>query len=100
MGLYNYSNLDPDANNLLALESRGNLTVDVTGDGIPDKYLSDFTIVNPIASLTHDGWRWPLTFAGEYIKNTRAASGDDQGYAVDLSLGKVKAAREWKVFYQ
>lgn len=100
LGLESYSRLSPDDSDLLVAGNRGNLTVDVNRDGIPDEYASDFTLLNPIASITYDGGRWPLTVAAEYIKNTRAETSDDQGYAVGLSLGQVESARDWKTFYQ
>ena len=62
--------------------------------------VSDFGIFNTIASLTWEGWRTPLTVAGEYIWNTQARGGHDQGWALGASLGKTKKKGDWRIYYQ
>ena len=62
--------------------------VDTDGDTVADAFLSDFSILNPIAAVTYDGWAMPLTLSGEYIFNTGARGGRGgagPGYARLLS---------------
>ncbi len=99
-GYYLYTNVVPDGNLTLLGDNAGNATVDRDGDGSADDFVSDFGIFNTIASLTWEGWRMPLTVAGEYIWNTQARGGHDQGWALGASLGKTKKKGDWRIYYQ
>ena len=41
-----------------------------------------------------------MTFAGEYIKNTRADIDADEGWALGLSLGSAAKKGDWRTYYQ
>jgi hypothetical protein len=94
LGWYRYGTPQPDGDTTTLAANAGNKA---TADG----YLSDFHIVNPILSLTYDGWGRPITLAGEYVVNT-GAEGDDNrdGFAIGASLGKLKKRGDWKSYYQ
>ena len=68
----------------------------------PDgRYLSDFDLVDGIASLDYLGFGkdWPLQLSGEYVRNLGAATDADTGYSFGLSLGQASRAHGWKLGY-
>ena len=68
----------------------------------PDgRYLSDFDLIDGIASLDYLGFGkdWPLQLSGEYVRNLGAASDADTGYTLGLSLGQASRADGWKLGY-
>ena len=81
-------------------DSAGNALFDSTGNTIPDSFVSDFEIVNPMAAITWDGWKLPLTISGEYIKNFEANIAGDEGWAVGAALGDTKDRGDWRIYYQ
>ncbi|MBI2898837.1 MAG: putative porin, partial [Planctomycetes bacterium] len=99
VGYYLYSNVTPAGSKTILNDNAGNATVDTNGDGKPDEFRSRFGVLNPIVGLTYDGWKLPLTLAGEYILNTRARGGRDQGWAVGAALGKAEKQGDWRLYY-
>lgn len=68
----------------------------------PDgSYLSDFNLVDILASVTYEGMgsRWPLTVRGDYVHNTGAATGADTGYRIDALLGRAKEVGDFRFGY-
>ncbi len=90
---YRYANLNTDGSTSTVADNSGNLIAN-------GEYASEFSIWNPHASLTYSGLAMPVTLAGEYIYNSRASTNDDSGYAVGISVGKVKEALDWRAWYQ
>lgn len=81
-------------------DDAGNAFADFNLDGTADNFRSDFGILYPIVALTYDGWRWPRTISGEYIKNLRANIDGDQGWTVGLKAGNAKNKGGAQLYYQ
>ncbi len=101
-GVYHYNDPTPDGSLEIIDENAGNATLDRDADGTPDAFVSDFTILNPIAALQLPGpcEDLPLTLSGEFIHNLRARNGLDSGYAAGVKLGRLKAPGSWQAYYQ
>lgn len=97
---YSYSSVTPGGSRALFSENSGNATLDEDGDGKPDKFQSEFGIVNPIIAFTYDKWEFPLTISAEYILNTRARIEEDQGWAAGASIGRAQRKGDWRLYYQ
>lgn len=67
----------------------------------PDgRYVSDFDLVDVIASLTFRGQEsWPLRLTGEYVRNLGARSSGDTGYSIELFAGKASERGDWRLGY-
>ncbi len=68
----------------------------------PDgSYQSDFDLGDVIVGATYTGMgeRWPLRAVADYVHNFGASNSRDAGYGVDLSVGRVSRARDWRVTY-
>lgn len=65
------------------------------------RYLSDFNLIDVVAAATYTGFsdRWPLRLTADYVKNLGAATPDDEGFSVDLSLGRLSDRRDWRLSY-
>ena len=100
LSYYFYTDPTPDGSRTILGDNAGNATVDTDGDGDADEFRSDFGILNPIIAFNYDGWKYPLTFSGEYILNTLARDGNDQGMAAGVALGKTQKKGDWKAYYQ
>ena len=78
-------------------DNNGNLT------GPGGSFISEFSILNPILSLTYGGGPVPVTISGEYIWNADSASvanRDDEGWAVGIAVKPKLWGHGLKVFYQ
>lgn len=100
LGLYDYGSVSPDGSTTLVGENSGNATVDLNGDGTPDRFQSHFQIWNPIVSCTYDGLDLPLTASAEYIYNADAENDRDQGYAIGAAYGRTEKQGDWRFYYQ
>ena len=101
LGYYTYSDATPDGSTVILLrDNAGNKAIARNLDGKLDDFVSDFGILNPIIALTYDGWKYPLTFSAEYIKNIRAKNEENKGWAVGAALGKTKVRGDWLAYYQ
>ena len=98
VGYYRYGDTEPADSTAVVSDNNGN-SVNLAGT----KYLSDFQVLNPIASATFGGFDVPVTVSGEYIWNM-GADGDtrdrDRGWAVGASVGGTQQPGDWYVFYQ
>ena len=67
----------------------------------PDgRYVSDFDLVDVIASLTFRGQEsWPLRLTTEYVRNLGARTSGDTGYSIELFAGKTSGRGDWRVGY-
>lgn len=95
VGYYLYSDTAPGGANQIVAKNSGNA---LTPDG--KQYLSQFGILNSIFTLTYDGWALPLTLSGEHLRNTRAHSSRDSGWAGGLMLGQEAKRGDWRFYYQ
>ncbi len=84
--IYAYGEVVPDGNPFILNRNRGNATVDVDDDGTADRFLSEFTLFNPIVSATYFGGITPVTLTGEYVLNS-GADERNHGFAVGASIG-------------
>ncbi len=100
VGFYYYDDVSPSGSSTLLADNSGNQTVDLDDDGSQDDFRSDFRILNPIVALTYDGWKYPLTWSGEYIENFGGEGGEDSGWALGLAMGNTKKKGDWRVYYQ
>ena len=99
VGWTKYQSITPDGSTTVLEDNAGNATVDIDGDGVADEFLSDFSILNPLAALTIDTGSVPLVLSAEYLLNFDARD-NDTGWAVGAAIGRAKMANEWKLYYQ
>lgn len=99
VGWTDYQRITPDGSTAVLGDNAGNAVVDVDGDGVADEFLSDFSILHPLLSLTYTGWDLPLSISTEYIVNLEAKE-NDTAWALGASIGRAKLAGEWKLYYQ
>ena len=96
----------PDGSTTLLDDNRGNLVLDIDGDGDPDRFASGFGVLDTILELHLERPGAPLVFSFEWLKNLRAASSNgqggqgDQGYAAGLAWGRAAKAGDWRFYYQ
>lgn len=92
-GYYNYGNV----------KGRRGLGSDETqfyGNRETDgRFDSDFDLVQGFAEAGIPAGELPLRFFGDYICNTRAASGHDAAYLIGAGLGRTTAPGTWAVSY-
>jgi hypothetical protein len=68
----------------------------------PDgSYVSDFDLVDVVASTSWSGLgdRWPVRVVADYVKNTAAATDEDVGYGVEVTVGRFSSPGDWRVTY-
>lgn len=68
----------------------------------PDgSYTSDFNLGDLIVVATWAGLseRLPVRVIGDYVKNFGAATRDDTGYSVDVSVGRARNRGDWRITY-
>lgn len=93
-GYYDY-----DINSLSnadAGDTRSNiLNSDSTG------YRSDFDLFDAIVIVEHRGFgeRYPVRFVGDYVKNLGAEIGGDQGFSLDLFVGRASKRNDARFRY-
>lgn len=114
VGFYRYTNLTPDGSVAVLRDNEGNAIVDRNGDGKPDDFLSNFSIINPMLHLTYTdlilpytGRRMPLVVGGEFMHNFDAFNDEDEdGWAIGAALGSsekkgdLRLAYQWQVLQQ
>ena len=100
-GYYRYGDLHPSGSTSILEDNRGNHVLDLDDDGTPEAFTSEFTIVNPIVALTVSPGSRPVTLAGEYVVNLRAADGaESSGWAAGIAVGRTQAPGDYKLYYQ
>ena len=64
-------------------------------------YLSDFNLVDAVASLTYTGLgeRWPVQLVGDYVRNVGAATDADTGYSGAITIGRAVRRNDWRLGY-
>jgi hypothetical protein len=100
LGWYDYGELTPDGNFALVGDNAGNLVIDTDADLVPDEYVSDFSVLNPFAALTFNGWQQPVTLAVEYSHNLDAEISEDSAEIAGIAVGKSKVKGDWQAYYQ
>ncbi len=63
------------------------------------RYVSDFNLVDIVGSLTYTGFgeRGGARLTGNVVRNVGAADEKDSGYGVDLLMGRLAEAGDWRV---
>ena len=100
LGYHHYGDPTPDGAVSILSENTGNAVVDIDGDTFPDRFVSDFGILNPIVSVDYGGWALPARFSVEYVKNTRAEIDRDEAWAAGFSVGRSSNRGDWRGYYQ
>jgi hypothetical protein len=100
IGYYHFTNLTPGGATGLVADNAGNATVDLNGDMVPDEFVSEFGVLNPIAAVDFTGGRVPLVASAEYIHNLRAEGDRDDGWAAGVSVGSTRQKGDWRCYYQ
>lgn len=96
-GYYDYtinSLIDADAG-----DTRSNyLTFDADSNLI---YLSDFNLIDIIAVLEYRGFseQFPVRLVGDFVKNDGAKVDEDQGFSVDMFVGKASKKNDVRFQY-
>lgn len=69
-------------------------------DGNGD-YLSEFHLANAIVGVNYIGFgeRWPVRVVGDVVKNLGAATDDDSGYGVDVTVGRASQPGDWRLTF-
>lgn len=64
-------------------------------------YLSDFDLVDVLANVTYLGFgeKWPISFHGDYVKNTGAAVDQDAGFSTQIEVGQIRTHGDWHFVY-
>jgi len=78
-------------------------TVDLRSNRLdPDGSLvSDYELVDAVAGLSWQGAKeeWPLRVVGEYVRNLGAVDGEDTGFGIEVGLGRMGKAGDWRFTY-
>ena len=99
-GYYDYDITNLSKSTADAGDTRSNNVIfDSTGAAVA--YLSDFDLVDVIAVLEYRGFgeRFPIKVVGDYVKNLGAEVDEDQGYAVDLFVGRASKKNDIRFRY-
>ncbi len=94
---YNYGNVD-GGGALWDGDFFGNNTDDLDGDGDGDVFATDFDMVELFAEAKTQIGSMPVAVFGDYVDNT-AASSENAGYLVGITLNKTKAPGSWQAGY-
>jgi len=64
-------------------------------------YLSDFDLLNAVAIVDYRalGERWPIRVSGDWVKNLGAANDEDEGFAVETTIGRGSARKDARFRY-
>jgi hypothetical protein len=79
-----------------------NIVRDENGDPVlPVRYVSDFDLLDIIGVVEHRGFseRYPIRLVGDYVKNLGANVPEDQGFMIDLFVGKTSKRHDTRFRY-
>jgi hypothetical protein len=64
-------------------------------------YLSDFNLVDAVGIVDYlgAGARWPVRFSADWVKNLRAANGDNKGFWVETTVGRASVKKDTRYRY-
>ncbi|MFT5050089.1 MAG: hypothetical protein ACI8QZ_001483 [Chlamydiales bacterium] len=99
LAYYGYTSVEPGGSTELLDENRGNATVDDDMDGSPDRFVSDYGILDLNAGFTFEGLSSPLILSTEFLHNARADERGD-GFAAGVSYGSHAVPGDWLLYYQ
>ena len=70
-------------------------------DGNVDGFVSDFNLIDVIAQATLDTGRpnYPLQLTADWVKNTRATTGEDAGIWLTAAYGQASQPRTYRLVY-
>lgn len=80
-------------------DTRSNyLTLDADSNLV---YVSDFNLIDAIATIEYRGLneRFPIRIVGDFVKNDGAKVDEDQGFAVDVFVGKASKKNDLRFQY-
>jgi hypothetical protein len=100
LAYYYYSSATPDGSLSLLADNAGNVLVDRDGDGDPDDFLSDFSVLHPAASIVWTGLWIPITLSAEFIANEAARGSRGQGWAAGIAVGRNRHENDLRIEYQ
>ncbi len=100
IGYYHYTDVTPDGAISLLGDNAGNATVDLDADLIPDRFESDFQVLNPLLSFDYSGFHAPLVLSAEYIENLGAKNSRDTGWALGAAMGGARESGDTRLYYQ
>lgn len=65
------------------------------------RYVSDFNLVDVIGAVTYNGFgkAWPVRLVGDYVRNIGAVGGHEDGFGVDLQVGRTAEVGDWRFSY-
>jgi hypothetical protein len=94
-GYYDYT-LGSTEHISLSGDVRGNLFNTTT-----KRYLSDFRLLDVVGAVTYHGLgdAWHVRIVGDYVKNFGAATNADQGYGIDVIIGRGSKQHDWRFVY-
>ena len=99
-GYYDYDITNLSKSTADAGDTRSNNVV-FDSSGIATAYVSDFDLLDVITVLEYRGFgeRFPIKVVGDYVKNLGAEVDEDQGYAVDLFVGRASKKNDIRFRY-
>lgn len=62
-------------------------------------YISDFNLLDVIAVVDYGGLGYPIRFVGDYVKNLGAEVDEDQGFMLDLFVGRASQTKDVRFRY-
>lgn len=99
-GYYDYDITNLNESSADAGDTRSNYLI-FDSTGTPISYLSDFKLLDIIATLQFNpfGENYPVKVVGDYVKNLGAKVDEDQGFEIDLFVGRGKKKNDFKFGY-
>lgn len=95
---YGVTNPTPGGDPRLLAGGTSNATRDLDNDGLPDEFVSDFRLLEALASVG-PGEDLPLVLSAQFVRNTAAEVDGDQGWAFGVAYGPGGGVG-WKAYYQ
>ena len=99
-GYYDYDITNLNESSADAGDTRSNYLI-FDSTGTPISYLSDFKLLDIIATLQFNafGENYPVKVVGDYVKNLGAKVDEDQGFEIDLFVGRGKMKNDFRFGY-
>jgi len=99
-GYYDYDITNLSASTADAGDTRSNYLI-LDSTGTPIAYLSDFNLFDVIARCEYNGFGdyYSLNLIGNYVKNFGASVDEDEGFGIDIFLGRGKKPNDFRIGY-
>jgi hypothetical protein len=90
---------DYTINSLINADAGDTRSNHLTSDG--KAYISDFDLLSAIAVVEYRGFgeRYPIRFVGDFVKNNGAEVDEDQGFMLDLYVGRASNKNDLRFRY-